>query len=164
MYYAPVTQITYEPLLPSIDEGWALLADGTFEEALGVFSELLYALPEEASPRIGYAIASGMLYRNGAAISAMRRAIIDDAHALLDVPIEPLITEHYRWLLEHFSERVREDAEDIDGLFMVAVMRFILEEPTQAYFAIDLAMRRGDEDHSAENLKALISDVIEQGF
>ena len=164
VYYEPVTQITYEPLLPSIDEAWELLANGAFEEALGVFAELVYELPFEAAPRIGYAIASGMLYRNGAAISAMRRAMIDDPQALLDVPIEPLITEHYQWLLEHYSDRVREDTEDIDGLFMVAAMRFILEEPTQAYFAIDLAIRRGDENQSAENLKALISDVIEQGF
>jgi len=141
-----------------------LLANGAFEEALGVFAELVYELPFEAAPRIGYAIASGMLYRNGAAISAMRRAMIDDPQALLDVPIEPLITEHYLWLLEHYSDRVREDSDDIDGLFMVGVVRFILEEPTQAYFTIDLAIRRGDEDKSAENLKALVSDVIEQGF
>ncbi|UCD74131.1 MAG: hypothetical protein JSV91_10110 [Phycisphaerales bacterium] len=163
--YYPVTRYVevsgpLEPVLPSIDEGWARLRDGRLEAAEGLFAELVYALPHEGAPRIGYAIASGLLHRDEAAISAMRRALIDQPDALFDVPDDALIHGQIRTLLDRYAHRALLDPADADSLFMVAALQFTLDEHAVAYFAIDAAMRAGDDDDSAYNLRLMLEDIM----
>ena len=153
-----------EPVLPSIDDAWSHLRDGYLDAAHAMFSELVYALPYEGAPRIGYTISSGLLDRHSAAVSAMRRALIDEAEALRGVPDDPQMREQVRILLGVYADRAREDFGDIDALFMIAALRFILDEPADAYFAIDNAIINGDEDASAFNLKAMINRDLQEGL
>jgi len=151
-------------VLPSIDDAWSHLRDGYFDAALAMFSELVYALPYEGAPRIGYAISSGLLDRDSAAISAMRRALIDEPDALRWVPDDPQMREQILLLLGVYADRARDDFGDIDALFMVAALRFMLDEPADAFFAVNAAIRAGDDDPSAETLQAMITSVLEEGF
>ncbi len=129
-----------------------------------MFSELVYALPYEGAPRIGYAITTGLLDRDSAAVDAMRRALIDDPEAVRWVPDDPQMREQILILLDVYVDRAREDFGDIDALFMVAALRFMLGETADAYFAIDTAIINGDEDASAFNLKAMINRDLQQGL
>ena len=153
-----------EPVLPSIDDAWSHLRDGYFDAAQAMFLELVFALPYEGAPRIGYAISSGLLDRGSAAISAMRRVLRDRPEALRSVPSDPLMREQILILLGVYADRAREDFGDIDALFMVAALRFMLGEAANAYFAIDTAINNGDEDASAFNLKAMINRDLQEGL
>ncbi len=77
--------------------------------------------------------------------------------------IRPLREQIYR-LLDRYSNRVREDFGDSDGLFMVAALRFMLDDPSAAYFAVDAAIRSGDRDDSARYLKALLEELLFERF
>ena len=163
-YNEPFTYTLPEPALPSIDDAWSHLGDGYIEAAQAMFSELVYALPYEGAPRIGYAISTGLRDRDSAAVDAMRRALIDEPEALRWVSDDPQMREQVRILLGVYADRARGDFSDIDALFMVAALRFILDEPADAYFAIDTAINNGDEDASAFNLKAMISRDLQEGL
>ncbi len=162
VYDEPLDYAIPEPVLPSIDDAWAHLGDGYIEAAQAMFSELVYALPYEGAPRIGYAITTGLMERDSAAVDAMRRALIDEPEALQWVPDDPLVREQIRILLDVYADRAREDFGDIDALFMVAALRFMLDDTANAYFAIDTAIINGDEDASALNLKAMINHVLQE--
>ncbi len=163
-YDEPLAYALPEPTLPSIDDAWAHLGDGYIEAAQAMFSELVYALPYEGATRIGYAITTGLLDRDSAAVDAMRRVLIDEPEALRWVPDDPLVGEQILILLDVYADRAREDFGDIDALFMVAALRFILGESADAYFAIDTAINNGDEDASALNLKAMINRDLQEGL
>jgi len=150
--------------LPSIDDAWAHLGDGYIEAAQAMFSELIYALPYEGAPRIGYAITTGLMDRDSAAVDAMRRALIDEPEALQWVTDDPLVREQILILLDVYADRAREDFGDIDALFMVAALRYVVDEPADAYFAIGAAIRAGDEDDSAQVLRSMIARDLEEGF
>ncbi len=164
VYDEPLTYTIPEPALPSIDDAWAHLRDGYIEASLAMFSELVYALPYEGAPRIGYAITTGLLDRDSAAMDAMRRALIDEPEALRWVPDDPQMREQILILLGVYADRAREDLGDVDALFMVAALRFMLGEAADAYFAVDTAIINGDEDASAVNLKALINRDLQEGL
>ncbi len=162
VYDEPLTYTIPEPALPSIDDAWAHLRDGYIEASLAMFSELVYALPYEGAPRIGYAITTGLLDRDSAAMDAMRRALIDEPEALRWVPDDPEMREQILILLGVYADRAREDFGDVDALFMVAALRFMLGEAADAYFAVDTAIINGDEDASAVNLKAMINRELQE--
>ena len=155
---------TYETPLPSLEEAWALLGDGSIEAAGAMFSDLVYALPYEAEARIGHAISAGLLNLNTAAVADMRRAVRGRPEALGEVPKDTPLREQIYRLLDRYSNRVREDFGDTDGLFMVAALRFMLDDPSAAYFAVDAAIRSGDRDDSAWYLKALLEELLFERF
>ncbi len=155
---------TYETPLPSLEEAWALLRDGSIEAAGAMFSDLVYALPYEAEARIGHAISAGLLNLNTAAVADMRRAVRDRPEALGEVPKDAPIREQIYRLLDRYSKRVRQNFGDTDGLFMVAALRFMLDDPSAAYFAVDAAIRSGDRDDSAWYLKALLEELLFERF
>ena len=154
----------YETPLPSLEEAWALLGDGSIEAAGAMFSDLVYALPYDAEARIGHAISAGLLNLNTAAVADMRRAVRGRPEALGEVPKDAPLREQIYRLLDRYSNRVREDFGDTDGLFMVAALRFMLDDPSAAYFAVDAAIRSGDRDDSARYLKALLEELLFERF
>jgi hypothetical protein len=162
VYYVAATPS--EPALPNIDDAWSVLRSGDLEAARSMFSDLVYALPYEGEARIGYALASGLLYRDSAAVSAMRRALRDEPSALRGVPQDPVLREHFRSLLEFYADRARRNFGDLDALFMVAALRYLLDEPSVAYFAADAAIRSGDDDQATANLKRLIEETMYESF
>ena len=155
---------SYEMPLPSLEEAWALLRDGSIEAAGAMFSDLVYALPYEAEARIGHAISVGLLNLDTAAVLDMRRAVRGRPEALGEVPKDAPLREQIYRLLDRYSNRVREDFGDSDGLFMVAALRLMLDDPSAAYFAVDAAIRSGDRDDSARYLKALLEELLFERF
>ncbi|MDY7109821.1 MAG: hypothetical protein SYC29_14405 [Planctomycetota bacterium] len=153
-----------QPALPNIDDAWGVLRRGDLETARDMFSDLVYALPYEGEARIGYALASGLLYRDSAAVSAMRRAMRDEPSALRAVPRDASLRQRLRSLLDFYADRARRDFGDLDALFMVAALRYLLDEPSVAYFAADAAIRSGDEDTATRNLKLLIEETMYEAF
>ncbi|NNF43129.1 MAG: hypothetical protein HKO59_02775 [Phycisphaerales bacterium] len=161
--YAPA-QSTYVPLVPTIDQGWDQLADDQLEAALATFADLVYAVPHDAAARIGYAIAAGRLGYDIDAAMAMRRAMVDDASALFDVPTDALVLDQVQRLLDVYRERLRSDRSDIDALFMSAALQMILDDPALAFHAIDAAIDAGDDDPSAQRLRVFIDDELYRRF
>ena len=155
---------SYETPLPSLEEAWALLGDGSIEAAQAMFSDLVYALPYEAEARIGHAISVGLLNLDTAAVLDMRRAVRGRPEALGEVPKDAPLREQIYRLLDRYSNRVRADFGDSDGLFMVAALRLMLDDPSAAYFAVDAAIRSGDRDDSARYLKALLEELLFERF
>ena len=47
---------------------------------------------------------------------------------------------------------------------MVAALRYLLDEPSVAYFAADAAIRSGDDDEATRNLKLLIEETMYESF
>jgi hypothetical protein len=159
-----IVQAPPEPALPSIDDAWSHLRSGNLETARSMFGDLVYALPYEGEARIGYAIASGLLYRDDAAVSAMRRAMRDEPSALRAVPRDSIMRDQFRSLLGFYADRARRNFGDLDALFMVAALRYLLDEPSVAYFAADAAIRSGDDDEATDNLKRLIEETMYESF
>ncbi|MHC4414877.1 MAG: hypothetical protein ACYS0G_06300 [Planctomycetota bacterium] len=165
--YDDPTPVYYEvnsTPLPSIDEAWSRLREGDLEVARAFFADLTYALPYEGLPRIGYAITTGLLDDDPAAVDAMRRALRDEPEALWNVPDDPLMQERVRSLEAHYADRVRRDFGDTDGMFMVATLRFVLDEHGNAFFAAEAAIRNGDDDESVYNLRVMLEEVMYDGF
>ena len=171
-YYEP-QPYPYEPLpaygtpdqaapvpLVSIDEAWNLLMAGSFAEAQDGFMGLVIAGLDAGEARVGYAIASALQGKTDAAVTAMRRALREDPGAIRAVPSSAALDDRIRAAMEVFAARVRTTPADVDALFMVASMRYLLGDDAVAYFAIDAAMQHGDLDPSTANL----AKVLEEGM
>lgn len=155
---------TYEPLTTPIDEAWDLLGADLLFEAHDAFTRLVERRPFAGEPRIGYAITSGLLGRDGAAIGAMRRALRDEPEAIRRVPNDRLVRDQLRRLLDVYAQRVRDDFFDRDALVMVGALRLMLGEYAVGYFAVDAAIKSGDADPAAVNLRRLLEESMYGAF
>ena len=71
--------------------------------ALRVFADLVYALPREGEPRIGYALAAAGLRLDPAAYGALRQALRDEPTALDVLPDDPEFRAVLVPLLERYG-------------------------------------------------------------
>jgi hypothetical protein len=153
-----------ESALPTMDHAWSLLRDDYVYDAADAFAQLVYALPWEGEARLGYAISVGLQWRDDAALEAMRRVLRDDPGALRSAPMDAQMRNQVYRLLEYWDGLARQDWEDEDPLFMSAALRFMLGDTAAAYFAVDSAIRAGDERYSAENLRIMIEEVLHRDY
>jgi len=142
-------------------DGWELLAQGDAREARRSFDRAREAFPNDGLPRIGYAIACGLLDRGDEAITEMRRVIRDDPDALDEVPQDEALMVYVQQLIDRMNARTQDQAGDADAYFMIAALRYVMDEDARAYLAIDMALDRGDRDRSAQQLKSMIQQAIE---
>ena len=61
-----------------------------------------------------------------------------------------------RALAEHYDEQARRQYGNVDALFMVATLRYLLGNDSAAHYAIDVGINLGDNDESAHILRSLI--------
>jgi len=139
----------------TIDEAWQLLVDGFLTEAREMFVEIGTRYPFEGEPQIGYAIAAGLLHDDEAAAFALRKAMTDQPEAIVLVPQNLAMQGHLERLLDRWEEKSRVEPS-ADAMFMIAALRFMLQDEATAYFAVDEAINAGDDDASARNLKDII--------
>jgi len=149
-----------EPAFPTLDEAWNLLADGYLNEARDAFMSLGELFPFEGEPQVGYAIAAGLLGNHDAAAHAMRTALENDPEALGKVPGILALVDHIVRLRDRYEEIARTTDRNTDALFMLAALRFLLNEEAVAYFAIDEAIEAGDDELST----AILKDRIRQSM
>ena len=104
---------------------------------------------------------AGLLDRHDDAVATMRKAVRDDPDALSEAPRDSRVADAMRNLLTHYRNQTREDANDVDALFMTAAMRHLLGENALAYFAASKAIEAGDRDDSALILKGMIQRSLD---
>lgn len=161
---SPTYSTPYEPLLPTIDQAWGLLADDQLALAEETFAELVYAAPNDPLPRIGFALTTGLLGELDASVRSMRTAVGLDASSLADVPDDEGVLIQIDHLLDPFLGRARDDKNDLDAMFMISALRFITDEPALAYHALDTAISGGDDSESAASLKTLLDAVLYEHY
>ena len=70
------------------ERGFRYLVDGDAKRAVSVFAKLAESQPDNAMPKLGYAIAMSELRELELGVWAMRRAILTDPAALQNAPID----------------------------------------------------------------------------
>lgn len=159
-YSPPLQDIA--PSAPASTDGWDLLVDGNAREARRAFDRAKGAHHNDGLPKIGYAIAAGLLSRYDDAVSSMRSALRTDPESLNEVPENAQLDQQLRQLLEYFIDRTKSSSDDIDALFMTSVLRYLAGDEALAYFAADRAIDKGDKDLSTLNLKLLIQTALDK--
>jgi hypothetical protein len=148
------------PCAYTIDEAWGLLGSDTPEAAYDAFACLAAVLPGRGSPLVGLSLAAAALGRDDEAVQTMRSAVEIDARGLDLLPD----TEGMNVLLSALVERYEADARrsygDLEALFMVSALRYLLGEIPAAHYAIDVGITLGDDSRSALALRAFIEELL----
>ena len=157
------TQIVYapEPCPQTLAEAWGLLADSRSGEAADAFDCLADAIPDDGLPLVGYALAAALLDEHEVAVANMREALRADPESLRYVPDDERLHGQLMQLVEHYEYRARHQYGDLDALFMVASLWYLLNQEQAAGYAIDVAITLGDRDASALGLRSLIESALE---
>jgi hypothetical protein len=155
------------------ERGFRHLVEGEQKRAVSVFAKLAEEHPEDALPKLGYAIAMSELHELELGVWAMRRAIRTDADALRDARLDPALRPRIRALLDvYHPEPSDADRPDAPALghgesthFMVAALLWVLGDYAGASSATRAAIEGGDDDASthalAEALSRLVPEKIE---
>ena len=98
--------------------------------------------------------------QHNTATANLRHAMRIDPEALDYVPIDERLHLLLLNVVEHYEYEAKHSYGDVDSLFMVAALRYLLAEEVSAHYAIEVGVTLGDVDESAVNLKALIEGVL----
>ncbi len=162
---SPVTHSTSyfiadaSPPLPcgaTVDEAWAMLGEDRIIAAYDALDCLVEQAPDDGLTLVGFALAAGLLDQHDEAVDAMRDALRLDPASLAAAPRSDGLDAVLLGLVEQYDERARRGYADLDALFMVAALRYLLGDDPAAHYAIAVAITLGDTDASARNLEALI--------
>ncbi len=145
------------PCTVSGTEAWALLADGQAAAAYRAFECLSPAVPDDGYLLVGLAISAAAIGEHDHAVTALRTAMRVDPVSLLDVPGSDRLDVLLSHTADHYDTRARAGYGDVDALFMVAALRYLLGQHHIAHYAVEIAIALGDVDPSTRNLKGVIS-------
>ncbi len=137
-------------------EAWALLADGQAAAAYLAFECLSPAVADDGYLLIGLALSAAAVDEHDLAVTALRTAMRVDPISLLDVPGGDRLDVLLADMADHYHARARTGYGDVDALFMVAALRYLLGQDAIAHYAIEIAITLDDVDASTRNLKGLI--------
>ncbi len=159
------TALIYDtPPLPDINDGWEALRFGQLEQAFAVFDDLTYVQPTAAAPRIGLSLTKALQLDHDGAVLEMRRAFTDDPTAAYLVPGDTRMKDVIAVAVERYVTQVRIDRSDVDALFMIGALRLLRQEFPDGYYAVDAAIRSGDEHVSAYNLRTELDKAMFNQF
>jgi hypothetical protein len=157
--YVPVVYAP-APCPQTLAEAWGLLADSRPGEAAEAFDCLADAIPDDGLPLVGYALAAALLDEHEVAVANMRVALRTDPETLRYVPEDERLHGQLTQLVEHYEYQVRHQYGDLDALFMVASLWYLLNQERAAEYAIDIAITLGDHDPSTVSLRLLIESAL----
>jgi hypothetical protein len=157
--YVPVV-IAPDPCPRTQAEAWGLLADGRPGEAAEAFDCLAEAIPDDGQPLVGYALAAALLDEHEVAVANMRLALQTDPETLRYVPEDERLHGQLTQLVEHYEYRARHQYGDVDALFMVASLWYLLNQERAAHYAIEIATTLGDNDAGTISLRLLIESAL----
>jgi hypothetical protein len=149
-----------EPCPTTMAQAWDLLARGFRDEALDAFICHVEADPFDGLPKVGSGLAAGQLGRSDEAIRSMRDAARLDPESLLYVPVNEALAAQIELLVEEFDDRARSAYGDVDALFMVATLNFLLGREGLALYVLDIAMTLGDDDEGTLALRQLVESSM----
>lgn len=132
-------------------EAWTLLGEGDAREAIGTFTKAATQRPNEAGPKIGYALSALELGDVTTGVWAMRRAFRYDAPGARYLPLDDQLVrliDNHRQDFEYHSALDPEDR-----WFMVAALRYIAHQDDDARDAVALARQRGDRSYELRRLQ-----------
>jgi len=153
--YSPTVYVP-DPCPETMADAWELLAGGSADAALEAFDCLADVLPDDGLPLIGFALAASLLDEHEDATAVMREALRVDPEALRYVPDDERLHGQLAQLVVHYETRARQQYGDVDALFMVAALWYLLGQEDTAHYAIDIAVTLGDADPSTLSLQALL--------
>jgi hypothetical protein len=153
--YSPTVYVP-DPCPETMADAWELLAGGLDDAALEAFDCLATELTDDGLPLIGFALAAALLEEHEDAIAVMREALRVDPEALRYVPDDVHLRDRLGQLVAHYESRARRQYGDVDALFMVAALWYLLGREDTASYAIDIAVTLGDDDASTLSFQALL--------
>ena len=109
---------------------------------------------------IGFALSAAQLDLPEIAVETMREAMRVDPEALHYVPDDDRLAQEISVLVQYYEDRARHIYGDVDALFMVAALRYMLGEVPAADYALDVAITLGDADVSTFKLQAIIASAL----
>ena len=137
-------------------QAWALLADDQAAAAFQAFECLSHTVPDDGYLLVGVALAAAAIDKHDLAVTALRTAMRVDPVSLLDVPGGDRLDVLLSKTANYYDARARAGYGDVDALFMVAALRYLLGQDAFAHYAIEIAITLDDDDPSTRNLKGLI--------
>lgn len=137
-------------------QAWALLADDQAAAAFQAFECLSQTMPDDGYLLVGLALAAAAIDEHDLAVTALRTAMRVDPVSLLDVPGGDRLDVLLSKTANYYDARARAGYGDVDALFMVAALRYLLGQDAFAHYAIEIAITLDDDDPSTRNLKGLI--------
>ena len=140
------------------ENGWTLLGEGRYEQALRQFGHESQLNPQRGEPKVGYALSSALAGRLERGVWAMRRAFSTDPHGVHYVSIDEKLRPSVQKLAGHYG--YAEGQGPSDGPFMAAALHFLVRENEAAHDAITAAVAAGDRKSSTLNLQRLIEDEV----
>ncbi len=138
------------------DKGWLLLAQGKARRAKSVFVNQADSYPEAGQPKVGYALSSAMLGDLDKGVWAMRRALRTDPDSLHYLTADDSLQPYILDVADRYEERFNGSGRDPDNPFMIAALRYLLDDKDAARSAIGQAIDNGDESTSTANLRGLL--------
>jgi len=128
--------------------------------ALRSFSVEASSDPNRADPKVGYALAAGMIGNYSTGIWAMHRAFELDAKGLDYMHLEPASRDVALELVQDY-ERLRYNSPESEDLrFMVAALRFFLDDPAGARDALGETPPGGWQRVSTIRLDRMVDDRL----
>lgn len=149
-----------QPCWATLAEAWELLAERRAAAAHDAFDCLSQALPNDGLPMIGFALSAAQLDLPEIAVETMREAMRVDPEALHYVPDDDRLAQEVSDRVQYYEDRARHTYGDVDALFMVAALRYMLGELPAADYALDVAITLGDVEVSTFKLKAIIESAL----
>ncbi|MFG0257188.1 MAG: hypothetical protein ACF8GE_04725 [Phycisphaerales bacterium JB043] len=120
--------------------------------ALRGFERLASERPRAPLPKVGIAIASLRLGREGDAIYAMRRAIRINPGALHRVPVRYDLYDDLHRIEKRLKRQGRHDYNSADEWFLIASLRVVAGHDGKARRAIRYALDQGDRSRATVEL------------
>jgi hypothetical protein len=153
-------EVPRDPCPYGFGEAWGLIAAGEVADALTAFACLADENPYDGLVKIGHSIAYAMIGFDELAVAMMRRAMTVDTESVRFVPSDEDLDHQILSLAAHFGEKAKDPMWRADGLFMMAALRAALGDIPGAHFTVAEAIRHGDDDPSAQQLRDLLTDLL----
>jgi hypothetical protein len=150
-----------EPTSPMTDEAradraWVAIGSGAPRTALREFAILALRRPDDAAPRIGYALAASMLLRHDDATWSLRLALERSAAVMRDFPIDESVASIVRILADYYANDHDPGPDGVgDTLLLRATLHTLLDEDSEARALLD-TLEPADDDDATAALRALL--------
>ncbi len=86
----------------------------------------------------------------------MRRALRTDPKSLHYLTVDEALQPYILDVVDRYEERFNGSDRNPDNAFMIAALRYLLDDTDAARSAIDQAIDNGDDSTSAANLRGLL--------
>lgn len=140
-------------------DAWEDLEHGRWDRAQVRFATLAEKYEYDGLVRIGFAIAALKQHREQTGVWAMRRALVVDAEALLDVPLNSRLERHVDALSSRIRQSPPRGLPEADRWFLAAALETIAGRKYVAMEALDKAAEYGDDEASSHILRDLLRDL-----